>query len=111
MVGGRSRYVMTGPDGTTAGGWWHFTALDEPRSLEFEDGFSDAAGEPDPAMPVTRARVVLEPSPTGTRMTITSTFADLAQMEQVIAMGAVEGMREAMGQIDAVLAEQPDRVG
>ncbi|MEX5719977.1 SRPBCC family protein [Geodermatophilus maliterrae] len=102
-VGGRSSYYMTGPDGDRAHGWWRFTALDEPRSLEFEDGFADAAGRPDDGMPVTQARVDLEPNSAGTRMTVRSRFADRAQMEQVLAMGVVEGMTGAMGQIDEVL--------
>ncbi|HEY0187783.1 MAG TPA: SRPBCC domain-containing protein [Cellulomonas sp.] len=104
-VGGRSRYVMTGPDGTRAGGWWRFLALDEPRSLTIEDGFSGPDGEPDPAMPTVTMRLDLEPVPAGTRMTVVSRFASTAQMEQVLALGMAEGMSLAMGQIDAVLAD------
>jgi uncharacterized protein YndB with AHSA1/START domain len=104
-VGGRSRYYMTGPDGEQAGGWWQFLALDEPRSLEIEDGFADADGVPDTSMPVTRTRVDLAETPGGTRMTIVSRFATVEQMEQLIAMGMAEGMAQAMGQIDAILAE------
>lgn len=104
VVGGRSTYYMTGPDGERAHGWWHFLALDEPHSLEFEDGFSDADDVPDLTMPTTHARVELHEIPTGTRMTITSTFATLAQMEQLVTMGMVEGMTQAVGQIDGILA-------
>jgi hypothetical protein len=39
-----------------------------------------------------------------TRMTITSRFASIADMEQVIAIGQDEGMALAVGQIDAILA-------
>ena len=102
VVGGTSRYFMTGPDGTKAHGWWRFVALDEPRSLEFDDGFADERGEP-ADMPVTRARVELEETATGTRMTVTSRFATLEQMEQVLAMGVVEGLTLSVGQIDEVL--------
>lgn len=104
VVGGTARYVMTGPEGEEAGGWWRFTTVQEPRLLEFEDGLTDRAGEPDPAMPVTVAQLELEGTPTGTRMTITSRFASAEQLEQVVAMGAVEGMTEAMGQLDTLLA-------
>ena len=103
VVGGRARYVMTGPDGEKAGGWWRFLAVDEPRSLEFEDGFSDESGEPNPTMPTTFARVELEEIASGTRMTITSRFASAEQMDQLVSMGMLEGMTEAMGQIDGVL--------
>jgi uncharacterized protein YndB with AHSA1/START domain len=40
----------------------------------------------------------------GTRMSVVSTFADAEQLEQMLAMGMEEGMREALGQIDALLA-------
>ncbi|MGZ6793909.1 MAG: SRPBCC family protein, partial [Mycobacteriales bacterium] len=51
VPGGTSRYFMTGPEGQKARGWWRFLELDEPHRLEFEDGFSDEAGVPDPGMP------------------------------------------------------------
>jgi len=105
VVGGLSRYYMTGPEGEKARGWWRFLVLDEPRGLEFEDGFSDASGEPDPAMPTIRAVVGLEGTAAGTRMTVTSRFATVEQMDQLVRMGMVEGMNQAMAQIDALLAE------
>jgi hypothetical protein len=43
--------------------------------------------------------------PAGTRMTITSTFPTLEAMEQMVAMGMLEGMAGALGQIDAILAD------
>lgn len=103
-VGGRSRYLMTGPEGAKTHGWWKVLAVDEPLSFEFEDGFADETGAPDLTKPATRGRVGLEPTATGTRMTITSTFASAEQMDQLLAMGMVEGMAAAMGQIDGVLA-------
>ncbi len=103
--GGRTSYYMTGPDGTKAHGWWHVTAVDEPHSLAFDDGFADDAGEPTDDMPVTRGHVTLEAIPTGTRMTITSQFPTLEALEQLVAMGMLEGMTLALGQIDAILAD------
>jgi uncharacterized protein YndB with AHSA1/START domain len=104
VVGGRSSYYMTGPEGEKARGWWRFVALDEPRRLEFEDGFADGAGDPNPQLPTIRAVVELEDTASGTRMTVTSRFATLEQMEQLGQMGMVEGITLAMGQIDQVLA-------
>lgn len=104
VVGGGSSYHMTGPDGQSVPGWWRFTAVAAPHRLEFDDGFSDPAGEPDPAMPVIRAVVTIEPVAGGTRMTVVSHFASSEHFEQLMAMGMEQGMREAMGQIDAILA-------
>jgi uncharacterized protein YndB with AHSA1/START domain len=105
VVGGWSRYYMTGPEGEKAHGWWTITAIDAPHRLEFDDGFATENGEPDDSMPRSRAVVTLEPTGTGTRMTTVTTYADTAQLEQVIAMGVEEGTRLAMGQIDGVLKE------
>ena len=33
-------YFMTGPDGDKHAGYWEITAVDEPRSFEFDDGFA-----------------------------------------------------------------------
>jgi uncharacterized protein YndB with AHSA1/START domain len=104
VVGGRSSYYMTGPEGQKARGWFQFVALDEPSSLEFDDGFSDESGAPDASMPTIRIRVDLEEAGPGTRMTITSRFAAADQMEQLVQMGMVDGMTAAIGQIDELLA-------
>ena len=100
---GGASYFMTGPDGEKARGWWRFIAVEAPHRLEFEDGFADEAGSPSEAMPTTTAVVTLEAIETGTRMTTVSRFASLEQLEQLAAMGMEEGMRLAMGQIDALL--------
>ena len=42
-----------------------------------------------------------------TRMSIESVFPSTEAMEQLLEMGQEEGMIQAMGQIDAILAEQP----
>ena len=104
VPGGQARYFMTGPDGQKARGWWRFLTVEEPRLIEFEDGFSDEAGAPDPSMPVIHGRVELEATAEGTRMTVLSRFASAEQMEQLVAMGMAEGMAEALGQLDALLA-------
>lgn len=103
-VGGEATYFMTGPAGEKARGWWRFTAIDEPRSLDFEDGFSDDSGEPNPQMPTMRIHVDIEQSDSGSRMTVTTYFTNAAEMEQLVGMGMVEGLTEAAGQIDAILA-------
>lgn len=103
-VGGESTYFMTGPDGEKARGWWRFTALDEPKSLEIEDGFSDDTGAPNPAMPTMRMRVDIEETGSGSRMTITTYYRDAKEMAQLVEMGMVEGITGAAGQIDSLLA-------
>jgi uncharacterized protein YndB with AHSA1/START domain len=103
--GGQSRYHMTGPDGEKAPGWWRTIATEPSAALVVEDGFSEPDGEPDPDMPTMRMEVSFEPIDGGTRMTILTRFTDIEQLEKVSAMGMVEGMTQALGQIDALLAQ------
>jgi uncharacterized protein YndB with AHSA1/START domain len=44
-------------------------------------------------------------------MSIENRFPSTEAMEQVLAMGMEEGMKQALGQIDAILAEGPARIG
>jgi uncharacterized protein YndB with AHSA1/START domain len=104
-VGGQARYHMTGPEGEKAPGWWTFTAVEAPHRLEFDDGFADESGEPTGPLDPTHAVVTLEPHGAGTRMTLVSTFTSAEQLEQMAAMGMEEGLREALGQLDGILAE------
>jgi uncharacterized protein YndB with AHSA1/START domain len=104
-VGSRLTYYMTSPEGEKFGGWWEVLAVDPPRRLEVRDGFADAAGNPSEEMPVGRMVVTLEERDGTTEMVITSDFPSLEAMEQLIAMGQEEGMIEAIGQIEAILAD------
>ena len=104
--GGRVTYVMTGPDGDTSGGYWDVLEVDAPRRFVVDDGFADTAGQPNTELPTTRMELELaERDGGGTTMTIRSTFPSTEAMQQMIEMGMEEGLREAMGQIDGVLAE------
>ncbi len=103
--GGKASYYMTGPEGEKSRGWWLITAIEAPHRLEFDDGFADENGNPVGDMGTTHGVVTLEAIGDRTRMTIMSTFEAEEQMEQILAMGMEEGMKEAIGQIDAILAE------
>ena len=105
VPGGRVHYSMTGPEGDTHHGWWLVIAVDAPHRLEFEDGFADENGEPNPDLPTMRGLVTLTGrAGGGTRMAIESRFASTEDMEQILAMGAEEGMMAAMSQMDDLLA-------
>lgn len=103
--GGQSRYVMTGPDGDTSAGYWEFLAVDAPDSFEVLDGFCGPDGEPNRDMPSMRMQFRFEDAGEGSRAVMTTHFASLEELEQLVAMGMVEGTRSAMSQIDAVLAD------
>jgi uncharacterized protein YndB with AHSA1/START domain len=103
--GGLVRYHMTGPEGDRHHGWWRVTSIDPPQALEFVDGFADQAGEPNPDLPTTITQVSIQQSPAGpVQMLLRTTFPSLEAMEQMAAMGMVEGLTGAVGQMDDLLA-------
>ncbi|GHD04995.1 SRPBCC family protein [Zhihengliuella salsuginis] len=103
--GGLTTYYMTGPEGDAHGGYWEWLAVDAPNSFEVLDGFLTDAGEPNLELPRVRMTFTFEATDAGSRMTTTSHFASQADLEQLLGMGMEQGMREAMGQIDDVLAD------
>jgi uncharacterized protein YndB with AHSA1/START domain len=104
--GGRVSYFMTAPDGQKYHGWWRVEEVEPPRRLRFEDGFADDQGNPNEAMPTTIATVTIVEDGGTTTMSIESKFASREGMEQTLEMGAEQGMTEALGQIDALLAAE-----
>nr|WP_306303502.1 SRPBCC domain-containing protein [Rhodococcus sp. BS-15] len=95
---------MTGPDGEKITYYWVFTDISALSSLSFDDGFTDESGNPSSEMPIIHTAVTLERADALTRMTIRSRFDSIEQLELLDSMGMVEGMTEAIGQIDAILA-------
>jgi len=104
VAGGSAAYVMFGPDGDSPRGWWEFVEVDAPNSFEVIDGFALPDGSRNPDMPTMRARFEFSTTDTGSRLVTTTFFASATELEELIAMGMEEGARQAMGQIDAVLA-------
>ena len=104
VVGGESRYFMTGPAGEMPRGWWRIDALDKPTRLEFANGLAGDDGEPVPGVQPAAGDVTFEERGGKTRMTVLTRFVDVEQMETMLAMGMQEGMTQAVGQIDALLA-------
>jgi uncharacterized protein YndB with AHSA1/START domain len=107
--GGRVEYQMTGPEGDAHRGFWEVDEVQPPHRLVFRDGFANADGTPNSALPLTTTRVTIEAIGGGkTRMVIESAFPTIEAMEQLAAMW---GLPQTVGQIDAILAEDPAEPG
>jgi uncharacterized protein YndB with AHSA1/START domain len=105
--GSRVEYHMTGPEGDQPRGYWDIVEVDAPHRLIFRDGFANDDGTPNDDLPQGEVRTTIEDIGDGrTRMSIQSIFPSRDAMEQLLAMGQEEGMKEAIGQIDAILAEK-----
>lgn len=105
--GGKVEYHMTAPEGDQPRGYWEVLETNAPKSIVFLMGFANADGTPNTEFPRSTGRVTIEDIGGGrTRMSIASTFESSEVMEQILAMGMEEGITQAVGQIDAILAEE-----
>lgn len=104
-VGARSQYSMTGPNGETSSGYWIIDEVDVGRRFALRDGFAHPDGTPNEEFPQMKMEVTFEKTASGSRFISVSTFASLEAMEQLVQMGMVEGLTEAMGQLDALLED------
>ena len=104
--GSRVEYHMTGPEGDQPKGYWDVLETDPPHRLVVRDGFRNDDGTLNDDLPAGEMRVTIEEIGDGrTRMSIESVSPSAEALEQVLAMGMEQGLTEAVGQIDAILAE------
>ncbi|MCW4354245.1 SRPBCC family protein [Hoyosella sp. YIM 151337] len=103
--GGRSVYSMTGPEGDTHHGYWEWLTVHPLHSFEVRDGFAASDGTPNADMPSMRMVYTFEPTGNGSRVTTVTHFNSLDDLEKLLDMGMEEGLQEAMGQMDEVLAD------
>jgi uncharacterized protein YndB with AHSA1/START domain len=102
--GGGATSFKTSPEGEKFYGWWEVLAVDPPRRLEVKDGFGDDTGKRNEDMPAGRMVVTLAGRDGKTVMDITSHFTSPEAMAQLLEMGQEEGMVQALGQIETILA-------
>lgn len=107
--GGKTSYVMTGPDGEKSEGYWDWIDVKAPQggdvaSFEVKDGFADDGITKD-EFPSMRMVFQFESTEAGSRVITTTYFGSAEDLAQLLEMGMEEGMREAMGQIDEILAD------
>lgn len=108
--GGKSHYFMQGEDGTRYYGVWRVVEVDPGESFTIRDAFSDESGAPNEekgwtSMTATLESATLDGGVQGTVTTLVSQFTSAEQLAEMLAMGMDEGIRQAMGQIDGILAE------
>ena len=106
-AGSRIEYHMTGPAGDQPHGYWDVLEVEPPRRIVLRGGCAYGDGTLTTEVPISTIRVSIEEVAQGrTRMSIEIVFPSTEAMEQVLAMGTEEGLSRAVGQIDAILAEE-----
>ena len=103
--GGRSDYFMTGPDGSRAHGYWEFLSVEAGSRFEITERFAHEDRTANTALPSMQMTVTFEEVDGGSTFTAVSRFSSLEDLEQLVNMGMPEGMTEALGQMDTVLAD------
>ncbi|HEY5801687.1 MAG TPA: SRPBCC domain-containing protein [Burkholderiaceae bacterium] len=99
-VGGRAEYYLALPEGQKWNGSWRFTAIDPIAAFSAVDGDDNADDDNMPAaMTFTFAATAV-----GSRLTIVTRFSSVEAMEETIP-GMEQGLRAAMPQLDALLAQ------
>ena len=105
--GSRVEYHMTGPEGDQPRGYWEVVEAEAPHRLVFRDGFANADGTPNTDLPMSTAQRPHR----GDRRTDARACRSRAssraprRWSRSSAMGMEEGLTQAVGQIDAILAE------
>lgn len=102
-VGGHARYHLTSPQGQRHFGSWEFLGIDAPHGFEVLDSFVDEEGTVQSELPTSRMTFAFESTQEGSRLTSTSHLASADALEQIVAMGAIEGSTLAINQLDRVL--------
>ena len=97
-------YYMTGPEGDKYAGYWQITAVDEPRSFTFDDGFADLDFNPNPDLPVSTNVYTFAAHDGGTRATYVSTYESAEALQTGARHGHRGGRHAAINQIDDLIA-------
>ncbi len=106
---GKWHYCMAGEyEGSRQESWGLATydEIDAPSRLVYRDAFADAEGNVHPDMPEMVITVLFEAVDGGTLMTSITEFVSADARQQVLDMGAEQGIRETWDRLDDYLATQ-----
>jgi uncharacterized protein YndB with AHSA1/START domain len=104
-AGGRSEYLMIGPEGDVSRGYWEYLDVKPLQSFEVLDGFANPDGSANQGMPSMRMVFSFSETGAGSRVSTSTYFNSVEELDHLVAMGMEEGMTAAMGQMDEVLAD------
>lgn len=102
--GGVWHYCMTGPNGEQAWGKAIYDEVVAPERLVYTDGFSDAEGNINQDMPVSRATVTFTAQGNTTKVVSSVVYPTAADVRKVLDMGMAEGVADTYDNLDQLLA-------
>lgn len=101
--GGMVHYFMTIEGDQEHHGRWDVESVDAPNGFVVLDRFAHPDGSPSDDMPATTMAYTFTPTDTGTQMVCVAQYTSREGLEQVLAMGVVDGLKGSMSQMDAIL--------
>ena len=104
--GGTWFYSMNGPDGEAHWCRNDYKTIDPMKSFSGKDGFTDAEGNLNTAMPVNNWKNEFNQTGDSTTVTIQMNFDKLSDLEATVEMGFKEGFTMALENLDALLEKQ-----
>ena len=107
--GGYWLYCMQGPAGEQHWGRADYHKIELHDYFDAEDVFCDEEGNVNTDLPGSSWHVLFSATPTGTRVEVTTTFASVEAMRQLIEMGVKEGTKMAHDNLEALLVAMLDK--
>ncbi|MEK7510731.1 MAG: SRPBCC domain-containing protein [Patescibacteria group bacterium] len=112
VPGGKIHYGMKCVDenqgewfGKESWGLMVLESIDEPTSFSAKDYFSDVDGVVDPTLPAQKFTVELIEEGDKTRLVTRSITDSAEQLEQLVAMGMIEGFSSQLNKLEKLLGE------
>lgn len=103
--GGSWLYNMVGPDGTESWGKALYDEIDEPNKIVYRDYFSNADGEIDKTLPTGTVTMTFEEDDGQTTVTSHGDYGSSEDVQKLVEMGMIEGVKETWGQLEQLLAD------
>jgi uncharacterized protein YndB with AHSA1/START domain len=100
---GKWIYAMVGPEGERHWAMVEYTKIDNLKSFEGTDSFSDDKGNKTADLPQTTWKVAFQKVSGGTKVTATVSAKDKATLEKLLEMGFEQGFVMALSNLDEYL--------
>jgi uncharacterized protein YndB with AHSA1/START domain len=104
--GGTWRYCLQGPNkGEESWGKSVYREIVQPQRIVYTDAFSDKDGNIAKGMPEMLITMTFAKQGDNTKLTSITKFASLEDLENIIKMGALEGIKETWDRLEEYLAK------
>jgi len=101
--GGKWHYCMRSSDGQESWGVAVYEEIVPDERIVYVDAFSDAEGNVNSALPMAKSTVEFSDADGKTRMVMRAEYPTEADLQTVVNMGMIEGIKSAWSQLEDLL--------